>query len=84
MCVRVPVPGILDVAAKAYLRVYNALASLLGLIRGGIKNPSAVSALDILRTTLHGKVHLHLFKFLGVKREENNSQMKKKLNSNVT
>lgn len=53
------VPELLDVSAKEYLLVYNALANLLGLIRGGFKDPSAVSALDILRTTLQDKVQRH-------------------------
>lgn len=47
-CVHVLVPEVLDVAAKEYLRAYNA--------RSDIEDPPAVSAMGILRAALYGKV----------------------------
>ncbi|XP_041813444.1 cytosolic phospholipase A2 gamma-like isoform X2 [Chelmon rostratus] len=51
------VPGLMDGAAKDYLRVYNALGKLVGLTTSTIKDPTALSDLDKLQKILEDKVN---------------------------
>ncbi|XP_035854850.1 cytosolic phospholipase A2 gamma-like isoform X4 [Sander lucioperca] len=53
--VKLQVPGQVDSAAEDYLRVYNALNTLVALTRSTIKDPTALSDLDKLQKILEDR-----------------------------